>query len=191
MSIRPRPPTLLRLRDLKAHRLRAVAVGVRAIRDAAFARTYSGGLSMMTSRDRNAAVRHWGRAVLLLVVCGLMLTGCGESGPRRVTVTGSVTVDGQPIDAGAIRFLPTDNNKGPAVSGLISGGAFRLSGEAGPLPGVYRVLITQSIKPTSGKLAASAAAEPSRSEWQQSATVPDQAALQQDFKLSVNDPKVE
>ncbi len=145
---------------------------------------------MVTSRDR-AASRSGRLSVLLLGVCSLLLAGCGESGPRRVTVTGSVSVDGKSIDSGAIRFLPTENNKGPAVSGLITSGSYRLSGETGPLPGAYRVLITQSMKPLSGKLAASTPAEPQRSEWQQLATVPDQSAHEQDFKLSMNDPKVE
>jgi len=108
-----------------------------------------------------------------------------------VSVSGTVVVDGKAMVSGAIRFLPTGNNTGPAVSGLINDGEYHLSGEAGPLPGEYRVSIVESVVPRGGKLTGSPSHESQRVEWNDVANVPHQTSYQQNFKLSVSDPSIQ
>lgn len=133
----------------------------------------------------------WPCAVLLICL-SLVVSGCdGSRGPRRVSVSGAVSIDGQALESGTIRFLPTGNNTGPAVSGLIHSGEYHLNGESGPVPGEYRVAIVKSVIPAGGKLTDSTSRESQRVEWSDVAHVPDQNAHQQNFKLSVSDPPIQ
>lgn len=70
---------------------------------------------------------------LAALVCGLaLLTGCA-SGDRLVTdVTGTVTVDGVPVEAGQILFRRTDGEQ-KGYEGTITNGAYRLQCEPGPV----------------------------------------------------------
>jgi len=61
---------------------------------------------------------HAARAAAFLV----LLAGCGES-MKRADVTGKVTVDGQPLENGAISFFPADG-KGPTGGGIIEDGEY-------------------------------------------------------------------
>ena len=80
------------------------------------------------------------RSVFCAAVLGL-IAGCGSEGPKFVEVTGTVTLDGNPLKAGTVMFFPTD---GPASTGPIIDGKFRLysSGEQiGAVPGKHQVAI--------------------------------------------------
>ena len=78
-----------------------------------------------------------------MLICGLIavlmsgfFAGCsGDPGPRRVAVSGNVTVDGKPMESGIIRFLPTSKNGGPSASVLVTDGHFSLSSATGPIAG--------------------------------------------------------
>ena len=125
----------------------------------------------------------------LALLAMLFVGGCGGvDGARRVDVSGAVTVDGEALSTGVIRFLPTDGNTGPAVNGTIQQGAYRMSGENGPVSGVYRVLVTKTTV-TSGKMAATESADNKRSEWTQTVTVPEQDSFVQNLELNTNDPQ--
>ncbi|MEJ7637794.1 MAG: hypothetical protein WKF75_07350 [Singulisphaera sp.] len=50
--------------------------------------------------------RRWAMAASLLVPLGLLGCGTGSDGLDRQAVTGSVTLDGAPLETGMIRFLP-------------------------------------------------------------------------------------
>lgn len=130
-------------------------------------------------------------SMLLMTVSSLLLPlGCGGStGPRRVQVYGDIQVDGQALEAGVIRFLPGEGNKGPAANVLISRGRFSFSATDGPQPGLYRVLIAIS-SPTTGKFSADSSAPVGRVEWQAMLKVPDETSFKQDFQLKANDPDV-
>lgn len=84
-----------------------------------------------------------GRGVAcVLLICGALLgTGCESKSPL-VTVRGTVTLDGQPLESGAIQFHPT---VGQLATGDIGpGGEFLLSTQSpgdGVLPGTYRVTV--------------------------------------------------
>jgi hypothetical protein len=64
----------------------------------------------------------------VLALASLVAIGCG---PRRPVVEGSVTLDGVPIVAGAIRLVPADG-KGPTAGGGIMAGRYRVETSAGP-----------------------------------------------------------
>lgn len=64
------------------------------------------------------------------------LSGCGRSG--GVTVSGTVTFDGRPVEEGYITLSPADG-KGPSAGGPIKEGKFSISGV---LPGEKIVSVT-------------------------------------------------
>lgn len=71
-----------------------------------------------------------------LVLTGLCfgLSGCGDAGPRRVAVSGTVFVDGVPLPKGAVQFAPVDDT-GPMVSVTVESGKFEVPESIGPLAG--------------------------------------------------------
>ena len=81
-----------------------------------------------------------------LIAC-IILTGCTEQS-TRVPVSGSVFIDGQPLTAGTIRFVPATGR--PVTSAIMSDGSFQLSEnlisapleDSGVVPGVYRVAVS-------------------------------------------------
>ncbi len=81
--------------------------------------------------------------------CGQMLcawailagaVGCGPANPLgRIAISGKVTLDGQPLDKGAIELHPIEG--GVQSGDLISGGSYSMSVQQGPTAGKYRVVI--------------------------------------------------
>lgn len=79
---------------------------------------------------------------ILTFVGALLLAGCSESGPFRGRVTGSVTLDGVPLAAGVIGFVP-DNGR-PAYGKIVDGAIVEVTSERtgdGVLVGKHRVMI--------------------------------------------------
>ncbi len=76
-----------------------------------------------------------------MVVFGLgLLAGCGDDRPSRLSVSGQVLIDGQPLPAGNIRFVPEGAR--PSVGRIDPDGHFALTcyeGEDGAVPGNHRV----------------------------------------------------
>jgi len=70
----------------------------------------------------------------------LTVLGCGDT--RRETVRGTVTLDGQPLKAGAIRFLPMENTDGPSAGSKIVDGQFEVPKDKGVFAGKFKVQIT-------------------------------------------------
>jgi hypothetical protein len=78
-------------------------------------------------------------AILSLAVlcCG----GCGADNPLgRLAISGSVTLDGEPLPSGTIAFAPQDP-AGVSSGGMISEGAYAIVAERGLPPGTYDVRI--------------------------------------------------
>lgn len=65
------------------------------------------------------------------------LAGCGDSGPVTYPVTGTVTLDGQPIKEGEIAFRDTEGTV-PSAGGPITDGEFSFESQ----PASMRVEIT-------------------------------------------------
>ncbi len=79
-------------------------------------------------------------AVLLLAM--LFLGGCGGAEVlKRVPVSGYISIDGAPLKAGSIRFVPIENTKGPAAVATIEDGIYELLPENGPIIGKHRIEI--------------------------------------------------
>lgn len=75
-----------------------------------------------------------------------MLAGCGgNSGPVRASVEGSVFLNGEPLKQGVIRFMPIGDTAGPATSGTITNGTYKLEGDNGPVAGTNRVEIEANM----------------------------------------------
>jgi hypothetical protein len=78
-------------------------------------------------------------AVALVAVTAI---GCGQSSDLdKVVVRGAVTLDGQPIPNGELRFIPTNGTKGPISGGPIKDGAYLAQGRGGVPVGEHRVEI--------------------------------------------------
>jgi hypothetical protein len=81
-----------------------------------------------------------------LLLLGLA-AGCGsDDGLDRQAISGIVTVDGQPLEGGAILLEPTafESGTGTAVGATIRRGEFTVARDRGPIPGRYRVRIYAS-----------------------------------------------
>lgn len=79
------------------------------------------------------------------LLCLLVLdSGCSRpAGPERFAVRGEVTVNGEPLAQGVIRFIPDSGTKGPAAAGTIENGTYAIDRRVGPVQGTYKVEIEQ------------------------------------------------
>jgi hypothetical protein len=86
------------------------------------------------------------RRALRIGQCGLILAvlailgGCSDGRPKRVRVSGTVTIDGKPLAGGALRLIPQHGR--PAVSPIDPSGHFQLSTydpDDGAVPGTFAV----------------------------------------------------
>jgi len=80
-------------------------------------------------------------ATLLLSVTVMVAGGCGASGDPgpRAGVHGQVTLDGQPLRAGAITFYGGAAEQAVTAVGFIENGTYRIEPNEGPLVGTARV----------------------------------------------------
>jgi hypothetical protein len=77
------------------------------------------------------------RVALILLL--LTLTGCSSN--DRMPVQGAITLDGKPLENGAISFRPAPGSMGHSAGGKIVNGEFRLPANHGLKPGKYLVAI--------------------------------------------------
>jgi hypothetical protein len=82
-----------------------------------------------------------GTAIILFAIGLAATTGCG---PRtdRLELSGHVTLDGQPLDSGSIRFTSQGSQKLMASGAVITGGEFNIPREKGLPPGTYSVEVS-------------------------------------------------
>lgn len=104
---------------------------------------------MPTHPDTARLLTISGRAFGLLaieMVCLLsVLPGCGSAdGLNRQAVSGSVLLDGRPLESGAILFEPGNSQLATAVGSLIRRGRFAISRDQGAVPDEYLVRIYAS-----------------------------------------------
>lgn len=93
-------------------------------------------------------IRHF--AVLLIMPVMLTLfVGCG---PQSHRVTGTVTMDGQPLEAASVMFYPVEGGRANSLATTDATGAYELkytSTVKGAMAGEYKVLIMK-VKETPG-----------------------------------------
>jgi hypothetical protein len=83
------------------------------------------------------------RRIVILVIGPALcwLAGCSNNPLGREKISGKVTFQGKPLDAGEIEFSPLGQE--PTQSGTtIKNGVYNLSTEHGLPPGTYRVMIS-------------------------------------------------
>lgn len=74
----------------------------------------------------------------LIIVWFMLFIGC-DSGPKRIAIEGTVTLDGQPLQQATLILTPKTN--GSPTAAVIENGRFGISAEYGPTPGDYFVRI--------------------------------------------------
>ena len=81
-----------------------------------------------------------------------VLVGCGGSGSglQKVVISGTVTLDGNPIVDGNVRFYPIEGTKGAVSGGPIHDGVYTAHGKGGVPVGRHRVEI-QAYRPAKGQ----------------------------------------
>lgn len=70
-------------------------------------------------------------ASLAVMVLALLGTGCGPTGPQKITIQGMVTLDGVSLPEGQVVFIPSDPSLG-AAGGAIASGVFTVTTFKGP-----------------------------------------------------------
>ena len=93
-------------------------------------------------------------ARVAITICLAVFEGCGPvDGLHRQSVSGIVTLDGQPLAAGAIHFEPEPNQAITAVGATIRDGVFTIAKSQGPIPGSYivRIYASSGTQPTPAK----------------------------------------
>jgi hypothetical protein len=92
-------------------------------------------------------------------VLAAVTAGCGgeASGIAKVVVQGAVTLDGQPIANGEVRFYPAQGTHGPVSGGAVRDGKYVAQGRGGVPVGkhtveilAYRPAATRSANPEGG-----------------------------------------
>lgn len=81
----------------------------------------------------------YGLPLLLLIVT----VGCGPTDSlNRQAISGTVTLDGQPLENGTIEMVPVDAGEGVASGANITDGSYEIPQEKGLPPGKYTVRIS-------------------------------------------------
>ncbi|BBO31236.1 hypothetical protein [Lacipirellula parvula] len=78
------------------------------------------------------------RNVACLVIALVVAAGCGPK-TDRLPISGTVTLDGAPLDSGSIRFNSRPGEKLQSAGAMIHDGAYEIPAEQGLLPGIYIV----------------------------------------------------
>lgn len=79
-------------------------------------------------------------AMVVLAACLLSTAGCENTG-GKLAVSGTVSLQGEPLSKGTITFLLPDAQT-PTAEALIENGKYSLPAVSGLLPGKYRVRIS-------------------------------------------------
>jgi hypothetical protein len=97
-------------------------------------------------------VKH--RPVLIIAAFAALSAGCAQDPLGRHAISGTVNVDGAPLESGHISFHPTE---GQATSGgaVVAAGKYTVPREGGLVPGKYKVSIHAPAPGTGGQGAAS------------------------------------
>ena len=74
-----------------------------------------------------------------------LLLGCGSQDPRR-GLSGTVTLDGEPLALGSISFRGLRGTSGPTAGGEIKEGQFIVPRDGGTFTGTFRVEISATRK---------------------------------------------
>jgi hypothetical protein len=106
----------------------------------------------MSTHDDSARLLTFSRRALGLFVVEMaclltVLAGCGSTDElNRQAISGTVNLDGRPLESGAILFEPGTSQLETAVGSLIRRGRFAIARDQGAVSGEYLVRIYASSK---------------------------------------------
>lgn len=103
----------------------------------------------MKLRDIQGDVQRWAAAALRAGLVGGMVAVAGCGGTYDATVSGVVSLDGNPVPRGTVAFIPAASGP-PAFAPIESSGAYtvKTGREAGLPAGEYHVTVTANEAPT-------------------------------------------
>ncbi len=81
-----------------------------------------------------------------LLAVSIAVIGCGRSGIERASISGAVTIDGEPVEDGSIRMISLEPGGGPSVGGSILKGQYAIGSNKGPTLGKHRVEVNVPYK---------------------------------------------
>ena len=95
------------------------------------------------------------RQVCFLVLCALVViaVGCGRDPnlPPLVPVTGTITLNGKPVEGASVSFIPVGTTRGNGATGYTKAeGKYELvapGGDKGVPVGEYRVTVSKLVNP--------------------------------------------
>lgn len=84
--------------------------------------------------------------VIFAALLAPAVIGCGGASDSldRKEVTGTITLNGQPLNDGRIQFTPVSAAAGTVAAAEIKDGKYQIPAAAGPVPGEYKVMIFSS-----------------------------------------------
>lgn len=86
--------------------------------------------------------------VSFFVLLAVSAAGCGGGdGLGRVAVKGSITLNGDPVPNGVIRFKPAAGTEGPMANTMITDGQYGIPKDQGPVAGEYEVRVQAYADP--------------------------------------------
>jgi hypothetical protein len=85
------------------------------------------------------------RSLVALSCLALLAPGCGEQGPDRFPLSGSVSFEGAPVAEGSIRFVPEEKGKQPEGA-VIRDGKYNATLTAGK-----KQVIIEAFRPKEGQ----------------------------------------
>jgi hypothetical protein len=77
--------------------------------------------------------------VLRLAALAALLLAAGCSGGGKAEVSGTVLLDGEPVEQGSINFIPVEGTSGPGVGAVIKDGKYHIPKGKGVTVGKNRV----------------------------------------------------
>ena len=91
------------------------------------------------SSRRHVAMRFHQRGFISGLSFSLLLLGCSQSGPERAEVSGTVFLNGQPLESGAIQLIPVEGTRGPSAGAAVINGKYHIPIRQGATVGKNRV----------------------------------------------------
>jgi hypothetical protein len=86
-----------------------------------------------------------------ILACAGLLLGCSSGGLRTAAVSGTVTLNGQPVAEGSITFIPVEGTTGPERGAVIKDGQYSIPQAKGVVVGKNRVEL-RSIQKSGKKI---------------------------------------
>jgi hypothetical protein len=119
----------------------------------------------------------------------LSWSGCsGGDRLERIPVRGTASVEGAPIAAGTISFLPSAGHSGPAATAVIENGSYQLSRDEGPVAGTHRVVVIVDYDDkaaffSQAKKQPADSSRPATRRWESEVDVPEKGPFEYDVAV--------